>query len=279
MTAPHRLPQPVPSERSLAECEQLLLDHLSYCLATLERLGRRAHLGPEDVEDLQSFCLLKLVANNYAIFRAFSGGCRFTSFLDSVLRNLLRDFRNSLWGKWRPSARAKQLGALAVEYERLTHRDGFGHLEAARILLGRRSGCMEAQEVERLPALLPLRLVRQHEPLGEIPDPAATDSFMALDLASCRGQLDDARRRLSAAIRQLPASDRTMLALHFVNGLSLAEIARQFRLNQRSLYTQRERCLRELRKSFKGSDLTWVEMAPLLASAADELELGRLLEA
>ena len=46
------------------------------------------------------------------------------TYLRVVIERLVLDMRVTNWGKWRPSARARRLGAEAVLFEQLTVRDG-----------------------------------------------------------------------------------------------------------------------------------------------------------
>lgn len=268
----------IATARTTAECEKLLLDNLEHFNSAIARLGREARLEQDDIDELKSFCLVRLVSNDYSILRSYSGSCRFTSYLGAVLRNLLRDFRNSIWGKWRPSASAKRLGLVAIEYERLTHRDGLLHHEATQILRSRLPSEAACAHLEALPTLLPARLSRTVEALEDQADPRVPDPDARIEL---RPGMRPARIRqeLVDALQALPTNERRILALHFIKGLSLAEISRQQRLQQRALYTLRGRSLKTVKQTLQGRGITWEQIENYLHRADDDLGLAELLQA
>ena len=56
------------------------------------------------------------------------------TYLTVVIHRLFLDYRIRLWGKWRPSAEAKRLGAVAIALERLIVRDGWSFEQAVEVL-------------------------------------------------------------------------------------------------------------------------------------------------
>lgn len=75
----------------------------------------------------------------------------------------------------------------------------------------------------------------------------------AIDIGEIASDRDDPARQLDgadlgAALRRLPASDRTLLALRYVAGLDSAEIGRALNLSASGVRTRLERLLARLRK-------------------------------
>src|SRR5438270_10350349 len=83
---------------------------------------RRMGMSAADAEEFHGHLLLRLVENDYGILRAFRNRSSFSAYLAVVVSRTLIDYRNRLWGRWRPSAAAEKLGEPAVELERLLYR-------------------------------------------------------------------------------------------------------------------------------------------------------------
>ncbi len=238
--------------------------HLDSLRRMTEQICRHHRLDADATAEFTSWALLRIVDNDYAILRAYSGKGRMKTYLRIVVRNLFRDFRNHLWGKWRPSAPARHLGTLAVELERLVHRDGFETEEAIR-MLANRLGCLTSRdELEELAERLPRRPARQHETFDEDRFCAETTPLQRLEDRDSRRAWAQTGTTLQRAFAELSPEDRRILTLYFARGLTMASIARHLRLNQRSLYTRRDRCLVRLRQSLEREGLGWREVRPLI---------------
>ena len=61
----------------------------------------------------------------YDIIDRFEGRSSLRTYLTVVISRMLLDWRNSKYGKWRPSKAALSLGEHAVDLERLMSRDGY----------------------------------------------------------------------------------------------------------------------------------------------------------
>jgi len=251
-------------QRSTTACEIVFNEHLGLLYRLTEGICRHHRLDVDATADFSSWALLRIIDNDYAILRAHGGRCRMATYLRIVVRNLFRDFRNHLWGKWRPSACARRLGTLAVELERLVHRDGFEVDEAIRILADRLGRSTSREELEAIAERLPRRPVRRREPFQEDQFCAESTPLRPLEERDSRRAWTHTGTALQRAIAELSAEDRRILKLYFAQGLTMAAIARQLRLNQRSLYTRRDRCLGRLRRTLEGEGLGWREVRPLI---------------
>lgn len=115
--------------------EQLLLQHLAFIERAARNGAWRHGLRPEDGADFVSDLKVKLIADDYAVIRKFRGQSAFTTYLTAVVQHYLLDYRNRLWGKWRPSAEAKRMGAGEDRViVRMRMEDGFAVSEIARCL-------------------------------------------------------------------------------------------------------------------------------------------------
>jgi RNA polymerase sigma factor (sigma-70 family) len=250
--------------------EQLLLQQLPY----IERVGRngaRRHgLRPEDAEDFVSELKLKLIAGDYAVIRKYKGESTFTTYLHSVVSHYLLDYRDRLWGKWRPSAEAKRLGDLAVLLERLLVRDGHSLDEACEMVRVNYRWEATRAELDDLAARLPVRVRTRGasvapEDAPEVPDPAARADERLIE-----ADQDRERQRVADAVRQavagLPDEDRLIVRMRVDDGFTVGEIARTLHLEAKPLYRRLDRIFKSLREELQRHGID--------AAAARHLEAG-----
>lgn len=244
--------------------ETLFLEHLGTLRRAIGAVSRRRGLEAL-AEDFASWVMVRIIRDDYAVLRAYRGGSGVATYLYAVVENLSRDYRNSRWGKWRPSAGARRLGREAVALETLTERDGFDLEEAVEILRRNLGAGCSRQKLLDLAAALPQRPGRCFESTERLelasPGPGPQERLEDRDR---RRTLRRIRRALSRALAQLGEDDRELLQLHFGEGLTLADVARRLRVPQRPLYTRRDRCLAQLRQELQGEGLDWRDVEPLI---------------
>ncbi len=225
-------------QESASEPEALFVAHLDL----LERVIRFAsrHQGMEnEVEDFSSWVKLRLIEDDYRILRKFEGRCSVATYFFIVVQRLLCDYRNHLWGKWRPSADAQKLGPLAVRIEVLLRRDRLPHDEALQAL--RRSGeTLGADDFDALAAQIPER-----RPQATFVDASESENDLAVSSEQIESDAESNERltvakavgeTLTMGLAALQADDLAILRLHFDGGASVAEIARILHLEQKPLY-------------------------------------------
>ena len=249
------------TEPSVADPQRLFVEHLEVIDRILAIIARRNGLDREDAGEFGSFARSRLTDGNYAILRKFGGRSSLTTYLTVVLQNLFRDFRNSQWGRWRPSAGAKRLGPDAILLEQLVRRDGCPVREAISILRSR--------GIQRSDAEL-MRIAAQFPPRSEQPDldietidPPAPPSAAALD------QMD--RESVTAALRTALAGlndeDRLILRLHYWDDASIADISRMLRIEQKPLYRKLESIQKRIREQMTRAGITEERARDVLAEA------------
>src|SRR2546425_7085049 len=127
--------------------EALFLANLPVMDAAIRQVCRRHHLTAAEADDFASEVRLHFIERNYEPLRRFEGRSSLRSYLIVVVQHLFLDYRNRLWGKWRPSAEAKRQGPLAMLVERLVTRDGLTVEQAVEILTTNHG--VEASEAHR----------------------------------------------------------------------------------------------------------------------------------
>ena len=86
---------------------------------------RRHRLSAAEADDFQSEVRLHFIERNYEVLRKFEGRCALSTYVNVVVQRVFLDFRNRMWGRWRPSTEARRLGPNAILIERLVSRVGW----------------------------------------------------------------------------------------------------------------------------------------------------------
>ena len=256
-----------PAEASSAErpWEALFLEHLDAVERHAEHVARRSGYRPHEIEDFVSSVRLKLVDDDYAVLRKHRGESSLLGFLRMVVSNHLRDERNRLLGKYRPSAAAKRLGPDVIQLDRYVRRDGFEVETAIRMVRERYPEGRSVDELRRLAEELPEHVSRRFVPeeaienRGEAGD--AEEKAREEEKERLHERVQDG---LVRALDEFPDQDLLILRLIFREGLPISKVARVLKLQQRSLYTRRDRCLASLRESLEAAGLTVEEVRDIL---------------
>ena len=252
------------------ELEAPFLENVGRVERIAASLARRYRLDDDDAEDFASWAKLKLIEDDYAVFRKFRGESSIGTYLTVVLAMLFRDYRVQRWGRWRPSAAAQRRGSLAVRLETLVRRDGYRLEQAGEILRTAGETDLSDRELAAIlaecPVRPPLRPVESGpEPLAGIAGPAAADEgVVAQEVAAQHRATEEV---LSDALERLPPEDRVILRLRFWEDMSVADIARGLHLEQKPLYRRVERSLTQLRKQLEAAGITRERVRSLLGDS------------
>jgi RNA polymerase sigma factor (sigma-70 family) len=232
-------------------------------LDTIERIGasicRRHGVRGDDAVDFASWIKLKLVEDEYAVFRKFRNESGIGTYLTVVIAMLFRDYRVHRWGRWRPSAAARRRGGIAVRLEMLVYRQAYRFNEAAEVLRSSGETSLSDRELAKLLAELPARSLPRPREVG--PEPlavtAAADEADDLILASvAESERQAMQNALSRALERLEPEDRLIVRMRFWEGLTVAAISRALQLEQKALYRRLERALAELREHLERSGVS-----------------------
>ncbi len=229
----------------VGEPEQTFLDNLTVIERIIAIIARRHSLSRSDAEEFGAWARARLMDGDYAVLRKFAGRSSLSTYLSVVLTNSFRDYRNSLWGRWRPSVSATRLGPTAIRLEELLYRDGYELREAAGVLQSAGAGLSDA-EIARLAAKIPVRLATTEVGLDQLTETAAieVDAGTAAEKASLVSALRE-------VVGQLPADDRLITRMRFWDDISVADIARALGLEQKPLYRKLESIQARLRRGLE----------------------------
>ena len=249
------------------EAQELLTANLAVVERAVAFAARRYRLDPADAEEFAGVVKLRLVDNDYAIVRAYQERSSFSTYLSIVVQRMALDYRIHAWGKWHSSAEAKRLGPLAVELEKLLHRDG-RTLEDAEKMLAPRYAEVSRPVLVSLAARLPERAPRRRDVALEEAELVAVTRPAEVEEPA----LADDRRRvservssiMSAVLSRLPDDERLILQLRFEGGMTVAQIARSLGLDPKLTYRQIERNMRDFRRELERSGIAPGDVADVI---------------
>jgi len=229
---------------------------------------RRQRLSPEDAEDFRSTFTTNLLADDCASLRKFQGRSSLQTFLLTTITHAFQDWRNARWGKWRPSAEAERLGPQAVLIEQLVVRDRRPVDETFEILTTNHGLAVTRQFVEDVISRLKPRASRTTvaEDALELRPSAEPGPERSMRQQEAAETARKARGLLAAAVGDLSVEDRLLLRLSYQDGLSIADIARALRTEQKPLYRRREQICARLRAALEAAGLS----AESIREALDE---------
>ena len=246
------------AESSAYEAE--FLKHLSLVDGIAGFVCQRHKLTGSEADDFRSEVRLRLMDRDYEVFRRFQQRSSLRTYLTIVIQRIYLDYRNRLWGKWRPSAEARRLGPLAIRLETLVSRDGLSFDQACEILRTNEGVMATESDLAEMAIRLPLRQRRTivgEEALEGVPSARAFD-----DRVLSKERQDAARRVTSAlagAVTSLGDQDRLILRLKFQEGLGVADISRALHLEQKPLYRRFDLLMQTLREALEAAGISRLE--------------------
>ena len=247
---------------------QVYVEHIGAIDRIAESLCRRNGIHGADAEDFVSDVKLKLLQDDYAVLRKHRGTCSVQTFLTVVIANLFRDHRIKKWGKWRSSAEAKRRGEVAMLLEAAIYRDCQTFDEACNTLSRNGRVKVDRAELRKIMNEIPHRVPRRVDDgtsVDDLPAPSGADDGVVNREREER--LQTAKEALNRAVAQLAPEDRVIIRMHYLEGLSVADVARGLGIDQKRLYPRIKKLLEELCARLKGDGigaeyLEWLNSPP-----------------
>ena len=242
----------------------LLLSNRGYIRKVAKHAAQRHKLSPQDTEDFVSEFELKLLEDDCRVVRMHKEKSSFRTYVSTVSQNFLRDYKNRLWGKFRPSAEARRLGPLGVKLDELLYRDHYTLDQACKLLKTNYHVEKSEREIRAMAALLPPHGTRQIEDdkdLDKDPSPAPSSLQTLLDRERV-ARMREALGVLDELLSTLPDEDR--LILQMTGEFQVSEIARLLELPQRSLYPRIAKIRKQLRSALEDRGIDYTEIAGYL---------------
>ncbi|MBC7842397.1 MAG: sigma-70 family RNA polymerase sigma factor [Gemmatimonadaceae bacterium] len=241
--------------------EQLYLDWRPDIERNLAAVARRHALSGSDADDFAAWATSRLIENDAAILRKFGGRSSVSTYLAVVISNLLHDFRNSIWGRWRPSAAAMRLGPIGVRLEELIIRDACPVRDAIGIL--RSSGAVESDaQLSQWAARLSRRINDRDVPIENAAEHLTDERA---DSVAVTEERDRVLLALRQAIEHMPAEDRLITKMRFWDNYPIADIATALHLAPKPLYRRIEGIARRLHGTLTRHGIAKSDVLELLA--------------
>lgn len=241
-----------------SELERLFVANLATVEKILSALARRHALAPDATEEFSAWAKLRIIESEYAALAKFRGESSLSTYLTVVLAMLFREYRVQQWGRWRPSAAARRGGSIAVRLETLTQRDGIPLGQAAEILRTSGDTLLSDRELALLAAQFPKRNSMRPVDFDAIPADAASDvrADDIIQREEDRVAAEVAEQALARTLDRLASEDRLIVRLHYMEDMSVADIARGLALPQKPLYRRLERALATLRAGLERAGIS-----------------------
>jgi len=253
--------------RDRRQLEALFVENLALIERIARLLCRRHSFFDADADEFTSWLKVKIIEDEYVIFKKFRGDSALSTYLTVVVAMLFRDFRVQLWGRWRPSAAAQRAGHVAIRLETLVRRDNLSLRQAAELL--RTSGETSlsdgelAELLKTLPERGPLRpAVSAIDSAADVASESGADSVVSEE--ELRSERSRAHSMLRDALVAAPEEDQVILRMHFWDGLTIAQIARALHLDQKPLYRRLQQLLDGLRRQLEQQGLSRQDVRELV---------------
>ena len=235
---------------------------------------RRHRLSSTEADEFRSDVRLHFIDRNYEVLRKFEGRCALSTYVNVVVQRIFLDWRNRMWGRWRPSTDAKRLGPTAILIERLVSRDGWPLEQAIETL--RVNHQIELDEVlsafcNTLSARATTRRMVSEDDAAEVasPGPTADDNLVMAERDFLAKRV---RTALDRARQALPPMDRLILKMRFEDRAAVSDIARALHLEQRPLYRTLERLLKQIGEAMQADGISRADVEALFNAPPIEWE-------
>jgi|SRR5581483_1338530 len=249
--------------------EALFLSNLPVIDEVVAQVCRRHRLAASEAEEFASDVHLHFIDNHYERLRRFEGRSSLKTYITVCVQRCFLDYRNRLWGKWRPSSEAVRLGPDAILLERMVVRDGWTLAQAAEafkthfdVAIDETLAPVCARLAQRQPGRE--RVSADEADLLESAAPPA-------DANVVRAEQDFVVKRVRAAYARacesLTPEERLILRMRF-DDTPVADIARALHLDQKRLYRTIDRLLTMLRARLEADGIARDDMRALFASGA-----------
>jgi RNA polymerase sigma factor (sigma-70 family) len=270
-TPPARLGGPA-METGPASGQTLFVSQLPVIQAVIAHVSRRHHLASAEAQEFGSEVTLRLMQHDYEVLRRFQGRSSLRTYLTVVINRVFLDYRIRLWGKWRPSAQAKRLGAVAISLERLIGRDGWSFDQAVEVLrtnhaVGESRDDLYAIYVKLSPSAPNRHSVPEDEAQDVAsPAPAPDDGLIRAEREFAGNRV---RLALDRARQALTAEERVILKMRFDDAFPVSQIAAALRLDQKRLYRTIERVLERLRAALIAEGISREDVTALFTDLGE----------
>src|SRR5262245_31363085 len=105
--APHKTSAPAQRQGVVSD-EASFLAALPVIDDVTGQVCRRHRLSGVESDEFKSDVRLHFIERNYEVLRKFEGRCALATYVNVVVQRVFLDWRNRMWGRWRPSTDARR---------------------------------------------------------------------------------------------------------------------------------------------------------------------------
>ncbi|HST58228.1 MAG TPA: sigma-70 family RNA polymerase sigma factor [Longimicrobium sp.] len=249
--------------------KDIFLEHIAWINKVAGIASRKHGRWGEEADDFAAWAQMKIIQDDYAVLGKFRGESDIKTFLATVVTRLSHGYSRERRGRWRPSAAATRLGPPAPELEMLVRRDRYPLSQAAEKLRTEGRTDMTDPQLARLLARIPERGPLRPVEVGADVVLSGAEGASRADERVSASEAEDRQRAmkeaLDRALQQLAPEEKLIVLMHFRDGRTLADVARDLDIDQKPLYRQAPK-LRERLKQL------------LIAEGVSPADLHELLE-
>lgn len=234
--------------------DQLIVQQRSFLDQVVNDLALRHCLAASETREFRQRVDRAVARHDYEVLRNFDGRSTWETFLATVVFKQFFLYQAELWGLWRPSVRALQLGPEATLLEEMVLRDRLSLAAAMELMKTRHHVDWCEGRIRELAGQLRLD-ERHHEVLPPGVAGRTSDRRMAV--------------ALTAAFGALSLDDRLLLHLSYGDRQPLAQIARMLRTAVRPLARRLDEAVAAVRASLQAQGIPPSDIDLLLAAGTD----------
>ncbi len=226
-------------------------------------------------EEFTSHVNVKLMEESCKKIRVFKGDSTFKTYITNVIRNIFEDEKRRLWGRWKPSRKAIEMGPEAEILEQLVFRDKNIWEQAYDILTTNHKITISRDRAFELLETLEevhLKLERPDTvgfPPGEPPAgnaPTPDDMLIEEEELSKKNQIIDVIKRIR---KSLSNEDRIILRMRFEDSMGISEIARGLNVKRSYVDKRLKRILKQFKEEIRKCGISEDEIVAIIEIIMD----------
>jgi RNA polymerase sigma factor (sigma-70 family) len=249
------------------------LEVVSVIDRAVRHVARHVGLGRDQANELRQVVWLRLLQRP-TIIQRFAGRSSLQTYMTTVVMRTFYSWRQGELGRWRPSAPAQRLGALAIDLERLISMDRFTVSEAIECVASRYN--VTPRMLEPIVAA-----IRPHRSLRFARGALEASGETACDQLEVERAAYKVRRALISSLALLSDEDRALILAISVRDLGRSACARRLGKPVAQVQRQMRSALATLKAAMGTRGVDWATASLALRSPGFEMAscLRKLIEA
>ncbi len=238
------------------EAKSLFVSNKSIIDKIINKFCTKNKLSLDLSEEFTSHVYVKLMEENCKKIRVFKDESGFSTFITIVIRNIFEDEKRRLWGRWKPSRKAIEMGPEAEILEQLVFRDKSIWEQAYDILTTNHKITISRDRAfEILETLESKNFKRKGPKVGRIPD-----EFSDWNATTSEGELIEEeelskKNQINDVIKSIRKffsnEDRIVLRMRFEDSMGISEIARGLNVKRSYIDKKLKTILKQFEKEIR----------------------------